>query len=212
MRGGLDAENREVGEVGETSAARRLRPRPERIEQGSIVRTDRGFSTYPGAPFAQGQPSGIGGWLVLPMLGLFFTPLNALVALFSDILPAFGPDIWPNLTSPGSAAYHPLWVPLLLFEVVAEMVHVAAPIVLLIFFFRRKAVLPRLMVCFYIFVAVVVLVDAVVTVSILRSIDVALDAGYARDLVTNVVRMVMLAAIWIPYFLFSKRVRNTFIG
>lgn len=61
-------------------------------------------------------PKGIGGWLLLPAVGLVLTPFRMGVQFYRDLLPSLTPEIWHALTSPGSSAYHPLWGPLIICE------------------------------------------------------------------------------------------------
>ena len=62
------------------------------------------------------KPSGIGGWLILPAIGLVLTPILLLVTLTRDLLPALQPEVWNALTEPGSQAYHPMWATVIIFE------------------------------------------------------------------------------------------------
>jgi hypothetical protein len=66
-------------------------------------------------------PKGLGGWLVLPAIGLVVTPFWILVTFVRDLLPVFDGDTWSLLTTRGSAVYHPALGPLLIFEVVANI-------------------------------------------------------------------------------------------
>ena len=59
-------------------------------------------------------PVGIGGWLVLPFLGLVLAPLLVLATLMRDLVPAFDAPTWSALTTPGGPAYHPMWAPYLI--------------------------------------------------------------------------------------------------
>ena len=77
-------------------------------------------------------PSGVGGWLVLPVLGMILTSLVAVFALFRDVIPVFRPQTWSALTTPGSPAYNALWAPLAFFEAVTMLVMTAMPVVLLL--------------------------------------------------------------------------------
>src|SRR6185436_1093699 len=54
------------------------------------------------------SPQGIGGWLILPMIGLFVFPVRVAISLATDYAPIFRDGIWGSLTTPGSAVYHSL--------------------------------------------------------------------------------------------------------
>jgi hypothetical protein len=152
-------------------------------------------------------PRGIGGWLILPLLGLILTPLLVLFTMVKDLLPVFSSDIWPVLTTPGSAAYHPLWAVAIIFEVAANIATICFAIVLLVMFRAKRRQVPKLMVVWYAALLGVQVVDAILIAQIPAARD-AIDAGDYRDLF----RALVFCAVWIPYFLISKRVKNTFVA
>jgi len=152
------------------------------------------------------EPRGIGGWLVLPILGLIVTLIYGLVTIVRDVLPAFGRDVWPILTTPGSAAYHPLWAPALIFETVINIAFVVIPIVLLVIMKNKSRRLPKLMIVWYLGVLLAQIIDLVL-LSQIPMVASQTDSNDFRDLI----RTVVTCLIWIPYFLISKRVKNTFV-
>jgi hypothetical protein len=177
-----------------------------RLREAEKIETQQSWTTPPVA--------GLGGWLILPIIGLFLSCLWAGYGLYWNIIPAF--RFWGNLTSPGSPGYHPLWAPWLLFDTFALAVLLFAPIVLLVLVFRKSRILPRLIIYFYLFALLVVIVDFVALVSF--AVSAAGNAGLAieanswvRSGVESIVRGLLVTGIWIPYFLFSRRVRNTFV-
>ena len=90
-----------------------------------------------------GEPNlrGIRGWLILVAIGLCVQPL-ILVKTLSESSTAFVPDTWRVLTTPGSPAFHPLWAPLLIGEVVVNVALLVWSAVLLYQFFRARRALP----------------------------------------------------------------------
>ena len=54
------------------------------------------------------EPSGLGGWLILPMLGLIFLPIKLGAMLATIYYPIFSEGYWEVLTTPESEAYHAL--------------------------------------------------------------------------------------------------------
>ena len=62
------------------------------------------------------EPKGIGGWLILPSIGLLISPFVLIVQLQDLMRSVFAPGVWAALTSHKSPAYHPLWAPELIFE------------------------------------------------------------------------------------------------
>lgn len=161
--------------------------------------------TAPAAATIDG-PKGIGGWLVLPAIGLVVTPFWIVITFVRDLLPVFDGETWAMLTTPGSAVYHPALAPLLIFELAANLFLLGFTCYLLYLFFNKSRNLPPLMIAWLLVSGVIVAVD---TFWGLQIPIVAADAGtsYYKDLI----RAVIAIAIWVPYFTVSKRVKNTFV-
>ncbi len=152
------------------------------------------------------EPRGIGGWLILPIIGLIITSVYGIFTFIRDLLPVFKEGLWPALTTPGSAAYHPLWAPALIFELVMGVALIALPIVLLMIMKNKSRRLPKLMVAWYVGVLLAQIID-VVLLSQIPAVANQPDGGDFKDLA----RAAVVCAIWVPYFLISKRVKNTFV-
>lgn len=148
---------------------------------------------------------GIGGWLILVAIGLCLQPLLLLKALYDNV-GIFRADTWRGLTTPGSPPYHPLWAPFLIAEAGANVVLLAGVGVLLYLFFTKGRRFPRLAIIYM----------AVSLVAVVGDFAVANAIPAARAQLTaseygQVGRSVIGAAIWIPYFLRSRRVAATFV-
>jgi uncharacterized protein (DUF2062 family) len=110
---------------------------------------------------------------------------------------------WEALTQPGSEAYHPLWAPLLIGELVGEMILCVIGLVALVLFLRRSWRTPTWMIVWY-------------GSSFALSASVGAVLGNIPDMVDSnnigsVLRAAAVALIWIPYFMRSKRVKATFV-
>ena len=151
-------------------------------------------------------PSGIGGWLVLPLLGLMLTPVQVGIQTVRDFPPVLGTQVWGQLTTPGGESYHPLWAQLIIFELVTNVVVIGFSLVLLVLFFRKSRRVPSLMIGWMLLNFAIQVIDLV----LVGAIPAAASAAGAQDR-TDLSRAVVGAAVWIPYFLRSKRVRNTFV-
>src|SRR6476646_6003077 len=82
-------------------------------------------------------PVGLGGWLILPGLGLFgsiFQQIGDTIHLIG----LFKPENWNALTSPSSASYDSRWAPLLIFELAATVALIMSEILLLFLFRGQK--------------------------------------------------------------------------
>jgi tetratricopeptide (TPR) repeat protein len=159
-------------------------------------------------------PRGLGGYLLLPIIGLFATIFWNARYLIQTLIPLYRSSGWAALTTPGNPQYHWLWQPLILFETFGAVVMAIAPIALLIMIFRKRRAARRYVIAFYAFACVVGAVDAgaclLVMVDWLRSIGLTEAASaLSTDAVQTLLSVFVLAAIWIPYFVRSRRVKNT---
>ena len=153
------------------------------LEIGSAADT----SAPPESPFA---PQQIGGWLVLPAIGLILGGILSVVGVFVSL----------GLASDLPSRYQGILALNLLFDVgIAAFLIYAA-----IRFFGKRRNAPA---------TVIALMTAAVLVNgLLLAINLAADAEpFAIESGKAMVRGMIGAAIWIPYFLVSKRVKSTFV-
>jgi hypothetical protein len=148
----------------------------------------------------------IGGWLILVAIGLIFAPIRLLVVLFKDLLPALSADTWSRLTTPGTEAYHPLWAPLLFFEIIGNCLFILSPIIVAVFFFQRRRFVPRLIIVLLLANLVFVAIDYFAA-DLIPFVAAQEDLGSLKELI----RALIACAIWVPYFLVSKRAKGTFV-
>jgi hypothetical protein len=151
-------------------------------------------------------PRGIGGWLILPLLGLIFTPIRMVTQMVRDFFPVLEPETWKALTTPGREAYHWLWAPTIVFELVTNLGLIGFTLVVLVLFVRTSRRVPKLMIALML-ANIGIQGGDYVLVGLIPALASQPDTHSTRDLV----RAVLSGAIWIPYFLVSKRVRNTFV-
>ena len=150
-------------------------------------------------------PRGIGGWLLLPAIGLLLFPGFVLFDLVVQQWPVFDEGMWPMLTTPGAPLYHPLWAPLIAGGIAYDLAILVFNGVVLFLLFGKS---PRFPIAFIVFAAVNVLFFLLTGVLVWQIPVVAERGGEA--LIREVVPPVVAAAIWIPYMVLSRRVRNTF--
>jgi hypothetical protein len=157
-------------------------------------------------PTENRSPERIGGWLMLILIGLFVSPIVIGMHLYKDFLPIFSDGTWEVLTDPSSDVYHHLWAPLIVFEVTGNVIVLLLGLIALYFFLRRSRHTPRASIAWL----VVSLVFVVSDFFLADLIPLVAEQGTDLDTVKEVVKSVASAVIWVPYFLFSKRVRETF--
>jgi len=149
------------------------------------------------------SPKGLAGVLVLVAIGLFAAPFASMVNL-SRLLPAFEATRWHELTSQAGSQYSPLRGPLLLFEAADAVATGLAGILLLVLFYQRRRLFPPIYIWVRIAGAVLVLVDSIV--ALLLPGNEGRQTAYSQ-----LAAALVSCAIFIPYMLRSRRVRNTFV-
>ncbi len=152
------------------------------------------------------QSPKIRGWLLLAALGVALLPLRLAEFIAADLLPAFSKDVWSLLTTPGTEAYHPLNAPILLFELVGNLILLVASLVLAFLFFQKRRVVPILAVSVLVF-AFVFYVGDYFAARQLPAVASQDDTESRLDLAGAL----LVCAIAVPYFLVSRRVKETFV-
>lgn len=148
--------------------------------------------------------TGLGGWLILVQIGIYSSLVKLLGQLIKYLIPAVYPSNWSIMVN--SEMYHPEWGATIIFELFFSILLFVYCIYLLIIMYRKKSIFPRLMIIFYSVGLIGVIVDFVLVSQI--TFPKELEEGNPfRD----IVRSSITCAIWIPYFIKSQRVKNTFI-
>lgn len=150
-------------------------------------------------------PQRLGGWLILIGLGLVISPFRLGYALISMYWPLFQNGTWGLLTTPGTDSYHALWGPLLVFEIIGNSGYLVLGLVALVLFFKRSRRAPKVITAWLIWGLVFVTADF-----FLSDLIPAVAASADNDSLRELVRTTISAAVWVPYFLVSKRVQATF--
>jgi hypothetical protein len=152
------------------------------------------------------EPRGIGGWLIIVAIGLFIWPLRLLLLCYKTYVPIFQNNYLEALTTPGTESYHGLWGPLIVFELTGNAVFFVFCIVLIVLFFRKSPLFPRLYITCLALNVVFVAGDFFIS-----DLIPAVSAESDTESVTELIRSIVGAAVWIPYMLVSERVKNTFV-
>ena len=153
------------------------------------------------------SPSGVGGWLILPVIGLCITPLLAAHTLATELPPAFKSPMWEAFTQPGGRIYSPAWMPYLAWGVAGNLLLVATCVYLLFLLSRGRKLFPKLIIGLYLFILLSATIDLIMSINVVQAF-VPSDGEKAT---ATLGRAILQCCIWIPYFLTSKRVHNTFV-
>ena len=150
-------------------------------------------------------PSGVGGWLYLVALGLCLTPVRLVAEIVRGLRP-LDPATWHAVTTPGGRAYHPLFGPLIVGELVANAILLLWALVLLYLFFAKRRIFPGVMVTFLIVRVLIQGADLLVA----RVIPAA-SAAIGPSVYGALAGSALVVLVWVPYLLRSRRVANTFV-
>lgn len=154
-------------------------------------------------PMTVDGPKGIGGWLILPLIGLVITPLRGLVTLPATY-GGLG-EAMPYLSS-GQAAF-----------VYAEaafnaVVLIVLPLVLLVLLFQKKRAFARWFVIWAIVGIVGLVIDLIIAKYMFPDAFPTLEAVFDAATLQELLRSIVMLCVWVPYMLISKRVKNTFVN
>lgn len=152
-------------------------------------------------------PRGIGGWLILPIIGLVITIVWTLVTL----APVLQPENFAGFQAFFEGRIPPEYNALMytgLLSGADGLIGIGLSVVCLIQIFRMKRSVPLLMTVFYIFAVWSTAVEyyAVAEFPLLRESE-----GDVATLAVQTYGSIFRAALWISYFWMSKRVKNTFV-
>jgi hypothetical protein len=152
------------------------------------------YGARPPITYPLNAPSGIGGWLILPAIGLILSPLMMVLTIQQNLSLL-------NQTEAIQRVYPGLHA-----AIVGETLITAAllgfSIYVAVIFFKTKRELPKMITILLIANLVLMAIDAFWVSSII---------GKATG-VREVVRAVIAACVWIPYFNSSQRVKATFVN
>lgn len=160
----------------------------------------------PAAPSAgEARLQGISGWLLLPAIGVLLAPLRIGSALLNN-LSLYAVDTWSALTTWGSAQYHAMWAPVLLFELASNVALVVFGLLLAVLFYQRRSSLPKVYIGFMSTMLALMVID----LALLQCLPEAAQAA-GRQGATTLAHSLVWAVIWGRYFMVSQRVKATFV-
>ncbi len=171
-------------------------------------RTDSRLMPHPDIPGAAGgkKLEGLGGWLILVGSNVVLSPFVIAARTYKSYAEMFASGVWDVLTSPDSMAYHALWAPLAIGEIILNSALILAWIYIAFLFFSKRRAFPFWFIAIHIATVCLIVIDAIVVHHILPDAPI-FDADTLRELS----RPIGAILIWAPYMLMSKRVKSTFL-
>lgn len=146
----------------------------------------------------------IGGWLIIPVLGLIFTPVRLVIGIINDLLPSVTDESLAPFEDPLSEFYNPGLRYMLYGEIAINVAFAIFAIIVLICLFRFKAQTPLLYIIFLSTNLFFLVFDNLLIVML----------GFENEegfLNRDIIQIIIGCCIWIPYFLLSERVKGTFV-
>lgn len=172
--------------VSEVPATLRPMPTPAEV-QAVLARVDEP------AYKIDNSLTGIGGWLILVAIQLATGPFICLYGVIVDLRVLYGARYETHLST------HHVIAALILFEAATSTIAMLALIGLNYLFYSKKRLFPKLMITYICVRAFLMLIDHAAVFEI---------NGHTK--VQPVLRYLVYAVIWIPYFINSIRVEQTF--
>lgn len=146
---------------------------------------------------------GFGGWLVLPVIGIFITPLLAFIEFWKNN-EFFNYLQWEILTNPAHSAYNPKLGILVLIEYVYQIALLAYSIFVVILMVKRRTSFPIFATIMYGANVVFIFLDSIWLNAL------GMPTVFDGESANVAIRTILVASIWIPYIIFSERVKGTF--
>lgn len=150
---------------------------------------------------------GLGGWLILVGLLIALSLVRQLAILGLQYGPMLFDGSWESLTHPGQPHYHPLWKTVLLGEIAANALFLALWAYIAYLFLARRCGLSFFLRFALILSIAFIIIEAFVLKTVLPGARV-FAAGALYELAVYLV----LTAIFVPYALFSRRMKETFVN
>ncbi|APO44542.1 hypothetical protein BS614_11390 [Paenibacillus xylanexedens] len=152
--------------------------------------------------------SGLGGWLILIQIGLWVS-LALLIADMSQVNVIMDPVRWEGVRGVDPELYTEGIRPLLWFGVISSVILLMIVILNLVLLYKKKKQFPRMMIV----LCIVNVFIGIMTWIMIARIEIpreqhVLDPTSAFNLT---IRSILTCCIFIPYFLRSVRVKNTFV-
>jgi hypothetical protein len=128
--------------------------------------------------------------------------------LLMDFLPIFTDGRYKYFTDVGNLEYIPFWGQLVILETVAHVLGLVALLILAHRFFSKSRRFPALYIQIRLAWLAYVVIDAIL-VSLIFPLDLF---ELQASTIPAILGSIIAACIWIPYMLYSKRVKRTFIN
>jgi len=149
---------------------------------------------------------GLGGWLILLAFGLCLAPVVRVFTISHSWQGYFSLQVWQTVAVPQGENYHPLYAPLLMFELLGNIIVLGLNLLALCLFFTKRWTFPKVFITLALGNAAFLILDDV-GCALIPSLKSSLSVKDHKD----ATRAIFYAIIWSLYMVKSKRVKATFI-
>lgn len=159
----------------------------------------------------ESELTGIGGWLVLPPVHLVLNAGIIAYTFVTSFMKGYNEGPTQRAAGAASSVIEKFFSPAMLASFGVALISVWVflyAVFCLIRFFQKTKNVPKLMIGFYSLIMILALANVL---AIERFPELSTNPNDTFDAVMGTVRVGIAIAIWIPYFLVSKRVKNTFV-
>ncbi len=150
----------------------------------------------------------IGGWLILVAIGLTFTPLRIGYDLLT-LTEYFNSNVWGALIDFNASARIMLTGLLMIVEMLYNFMYFVFSVLTVALFYSKRTILPRVAIILYSASLFFLIIDTLFAFSINPDLYSAIDKQSSYK---EIALAFIAAVIWIPYFIYSKRVKQTFVN
>ncbi|GAB5524920.1 MAG: hypothetical protein Roseis2KO_27920 [Roseivirga sp.] len=161
------------------------------------------YRSYDPAPVPYAQNLSIGGWLVLPAIGIILSPI---LLIFGTLNAGFfDAEAWSAIMS--MEEQRGVMILMFSLEIAANGFLLVLSALVIILFFERRTSLPRVITLFYVFNLAIPILDHILVEALMPDL---LGPEDVDETIREAFRGTVAAAIWIPYFNIADRVKSTF--
>jgi hypothetical protein len=150
--------------------------------------------------------NGLRGWLILVGIGLVFAPFRLIFTVIQTYAPIFKDGTWDMLTKIDSPNYTPYFQSLMIGEMLFNLCMLFASIYLVYLFSSKSKKFPKYFIAISTISIIAIPLDSFFVTLVFDDMKI-FDEETSKDLFKSLI----VFGIWVPYMLYSKRVKNTFI-
>lgn len=154
-----------------------------------------------------GAGKGVGGFVVLLGFSLALAGLQLLHYIVNTYAFIFD-ESWRAFTTPGEPEYDPNWKLVVGIQLLMYLTLVPLLTAVLVSFARRRKTFIRLAILWLIVAFLVSIVDN----NLMALIPALQSDGTLNESALDALRTGLAALVWIPYLMFSKRVKQIFVS